>query len=419
VTGPVLVSLELDGRDVRVGTVWGHRRGRAESATFQYDPAWLEHPSAYPLDPALPLVSGPFQTAAGQALFGAMSDGAPDRWGRALRRRAELRRARAEGVTPRTIGKMDHLLGVRDDTRQGALRYRTDPRGPFLATPESGVPAMLELPRLLAASTRVERDADDEEDLRLLLRAGSSLGGARPKASVLTPDRRLAIAKFPSVRADEWDVMRWEMTALDIAADAGLATPERALIDVAGRAVLVLLRFDRRAGARLGYLSAMSMLEAADGEQHSYLEIADAITAGSAAPDADLAELWGRMALSMLISNTDDHLRNHGFLRVRHGWRLAPCFDLNPNPGPGNHVRSLAVDEADMAAPIATLLEVAGYFRLGASDAIRILSRIESAVSRWRDRAGANGLGGQECSRMEPAFEHQRRRDVQSTLNAS
>ena len=405
--GPVDVVVEIAGEDVLAGHLWSHRRRGRESATFAYADAYLGRSGSYELDPALPLVGGQQQTSDGRALFGAFADCAPDRWGRRLILRAEAYRARAAGAAGRSFGEIDFLLGVRDDLRQGALRFREPTTSKFLADERAGVPALIELPRLLAAAERVERDEAGNDDLATLLHGGSSLGGARPKAHVLTESGRLSIAKFPSP-ADEWDVVRWEAVALQLARDAGLTVPRARLHEVAGRPVLVTERFDRSGARRIGYASAMTMLEASDGDTGSYLEIADAIETRSASATADLHQLWRRVAFTILISNTDDHLRNHGFLRdSTAGWSLSPAFDLNPDPGPGvAHLRT-AIDFGDTEARLQTLLSVAGEFRLAPEDARRVASEVAAATARWAPVAERHGLGPDVIAAMRPAFEHE------------
>lgn len=400
------IVVQIDGEDVQAGRLWSHRRRGIESATFAYATEYLERDDAYELDPSLPLVEGQQQTAVGRAMFGAFADCAPDRWGRTLITRFEQRRARAEGVTGRSFGELDFLLGVRDDLRQGALRFRDPDTDLFLADEHSGVPALVELPKLLSAADRVERDAAEDEDLDALLRGGSSLGGARPKAHVVLPSGRPAIAKFPSPARDEWDVMRWEAVALELAGAAGIEVPAWQLLEIAGRAVLVLERFDRLESRRLGYVSAMTMLEAQDGDQRSYLEIVDSIETRSAAATADLHQLWRRIAFSILISNTDDHLRNHGFLRrSTAGWSLSPAFDLNPDPSAGVKHLKTSIDFHDTEARIDTLLGVAEHFRLTDAAAEATLKEISEATERWRDVAAERGLDRNAIESMAPAFE--------------
>ena len=405
---PVEVDLEIGGRDVPAGKLWTHRHGRSESATFSYLDEYLQRPDSYDLDPGLPLQAGQHQTAVGQPLFGAMSDCAPDGWGQRLVRRAEAQRARDAGTQQRGLTEAGFLLGARDDLRQGAMRFRGHDSEQYLAVDTEGVPQLIGLSRLLNAAEELERDEPTSEDLHLLLHGGSSLGGARPKAHVLDTKGRLAIAKFPSPQADQWDVIRWEAVALTLAKDAGITVPEHKLHVIEDRPVLVVRRFDRDASSRLGYLSAMSMLQAKDGEQASYLEIGQVIEEHSPDAGRDLRELWRRIVFTILISNTDDHLRNHGFLRTSTaGWSLSPAFDLNPNPKGGAKHLTTAIDETNTQASLATALEVAELFRVSEARARAIVADVSTATARWRDVALMAGLGGRQLEQLELAFEHE------------
>ncbi len=404
---PVEVVVQIDGEDILAGRLWAHRRRGTESASFAYAADYLARPHAYELDPTLSLVAGQQQTTVGRAIFGAFSDCAPDRWGRRLIGRTERQRVRREGGAERSFGEIDYLLGVRDDLRQGALRFRDPDADVYLADEVSGVPLLIELPALVNAADRLERDEADEAELRTLLRGGSSLGGARPKAHVLGDNGRAAIAKFPSPTTDQWNVTGWEAVALQLARRAGIDVPESTLHLIDGKAVLIVQRFDRIEDRRIGYVSAMTMLESADGEQGSYLDIAGVIERSSPHTGADLRQLWRRIAFSVLISNTDDHLRNHGFLRTTSaGWALSPAFDLNPDPSPGPKYLSTAIDFDDPTASADTIMDVAGYFRLDDDDARRVLGEVIDATSRWRAVAHRNGLPRAAIDQMAPAFEH-------------
>jgi serine/threonine-protein kinase HipA len=406
VSSEVAVYVAVGERNVPAGRLTFDSGGGA-AASFAYDHRYLADPDAYPLDPVLPLVPGPQQTAPGRVTFGAFADSAPDGWGRSLIWRAELVRAEAEGTAPRPVGELDVITGVRDDLRQGALRYRHGEEGPFLAAGTPGVPALADLPGLLEAAGRVERNAAGHADLELLLWAGGSIGGWRPKVHFADAAGRAAIAKFPKADSDAWDVMAWEKVAHDLARAAGISLPESELIRVGDAHVFIVTRFDRRGGARVGYASARTMLNAGYGDQRSYLEIADVIEERSPAATSDLRELWRRVAFSILISNTDDHLRNHGFLHVRaNAWTLSPAFDLNPNPGPGRKHLSTAIDLADTSASVDTLMRVAGHFRLDTSAALDVLAEVTRAVSGWRGVAVSHGLRPADLDGMEPAFEH-------------
>lgn len=405
----VLVYVDLQGTPFLVGRLWARVRKDRESATFEYDKSWLAHPVRFSLEPALTLGPGPFHTASGKTLFGAIGDSAPDRWGRVLMRRAERRRAKREGQTPRTLVEIDYLLMVDDETRQGALRICEREGGPFLA--EHGpakIPPLIELPRLLSAAAHVLSDTDTAADLRLLLAPGSSLGGARPKASVRDGDSGLAIAKFPN-KGDEINTVLWEAVALTLATKAGIPVPVWRLETVSGKAVLLLLRFDRDGGVRLPFLSAMSMLGAQDNEVHSYLEFVDILRQYGAAAKQDMHALWRRIVFSILISNTDDHLRNHGFLwDGAAGWRLSPAYDLNPVPiDMKPRVLTTAIDFDDATASLKLALEVAPYFELAPREARRIAAEVGRAVATWRRVAAKLGLKRAEIDRMASAFEHE------------
>ena len=404
----VLVFVDLQGTPTSVGRLWWRSRGGRESASFEYDAAWLGHPERFALEPALTLTAGPFHTAAGQALFGAIGDSTPDRWGRLLMRRAERRRAEREQRAPRSLSEVDVLLRVDDEARQGALRFATNPGGPFLAEPSEGrIPPLVELSRLLAAADRVGGNAEDDEDLRLLLGPGSSLGGARPKASVRDAGGRLTLAKFPQVR-DDVQVVLWEAVALALAERSGIDVPSRLLERIGGQPVLIVQRFDRRAGHRVPFLSAMSMLGAAEREPRSYPEIADALRRHGAAPREDLQQLWRRLVFNVLVSNTDDHLRNHGFLYADHrGWRLSPAYDLNPVPVDVRpRVLSTAIHADDTAASLDLALQTAELYGLDSEGARTIVSQVATAVARWRDVARGFGAARRDLDRMASAFEH-------------
>jgi len=404
----VFVYMDLHGEPILVGRLWSRIRKGRESASFEYDSVWLEHAERFAVEPALVLTSGSFHTQPEKVLFGAIGDSAPDRWGRVLMRRAERRRAEREGRTPRTLFEVDFLLLVDDEARQGALRFKTAPDGAFLA-PETAmrVPPLVKLPRLLSAAERVANNQEDDEDLALLVAPGSSLGGARPKASVRDHEGHLCLAKFPRPQ-DDINVVLWEGVALSLAEKAGIIVPEWRIEAIGDQAVLLIRRFDRAGGERIPFLSAMSMLGANDREMHSYLEIADALRQYGAATRNDLSQLWRRIVFSILISNTDDHLRNHGFLYSSHeGWRLSPAYDLNPVPVDiGPRVLATAIDMDDPTASIELALETSAYYGLKQDDAKAIAQEVGHAVATWRDAAAKLGLSTGEISRMESAFEH-------------
>src|ERR1035437_4785914 len=381
----VLVYVDLESAPHLVGRLWARTRKDRDSATFEYDKNWLAHPERFSLEPALKLGPGPFHAPSAKPLFGAIGDSAPDRWGRVLMRRAERRRASHEGRTPRTLMEIDYLLTVDDEARQGALRFAEREGGPFLALPgPMKIPPFIELPRLLSATEHVLNDTETDEDLRLLLAPGSSLGGARPKASVRDRDGHLAIAKFPN-QGDEVNTVLWEAVALTLAAKAGIVVPTWRLETVAGKHVLLLRRFDRERGVRLPFLSAMSMLDAKDNDARSYLAFVDVLRQHGAAPKTDMHALWRRIGFSILISNTDDHLRNHGFLWPGpSGWRLSPAYDRNPVPTDIKpRVLSTTIDLDNGTASLKLALAVAEYFRLTQAQARQTAGEVGKAVAPW------------------------------------
>jgi serine/threonine-protein kinase HipA len=398
--------MEWEQQTILIGRLWVRASGARQTATFEYDKAWIGHPEAFSIDPALPLAQGQYHKAGG--LFNAFTDAAPDRWGRNLMMRRERHQARKEGRAPRTLLDPDFLLLVEDETRMGALRFRIANEETFLNRAERPVPPLVSLPKLLGAASRVTADRESDDDLRLLLAPGSSLGGARPKASVRDNDGRLLIAKFPS-QADDWPIPRWEATAMDLAARAGVDIPDWHLEQVARRPVLMMQRFDRDpSGERVPFISALTALNGNDGEQRSYLELVDILRRDGADPDRDAAQLWRRMVFNILISNTDDHLRNHGYLRGVKGWRLSPAYDLNPMPTDVKpRIHALALNELDDEASLDTALSVTGSFGLSYDQAVKIAGEVGSAVRGWRKVAAIHGLTSAQIERMESAFQHE------------
>ena len=407
------VHVDLKGQVHLVGRLWVHAQGSAQRASFEYDEEWIGSKERFALEPALQVGPGAFHTPTGHALFSALGDSAPDRWGRTLMARRERLDAKRENRTPRTLLEIDYLLGLSDITRQGALRFKKELEGPFLAEGHEQIPPFVELGRLLSAAERVTESEESYEDLRLLLAPGSSLLGSRPKASVRGRNGELHIAKFNRLD-DDYDVGLWEGVAMKLAGDAGLNVAEWAIENLEGRTVLMMQRFDRNGSWRIPFLSAMSMLEVKDGEHRSYQEIADVIRRHSASTTEDLIELWKRMVFSVLVSNTDDHLRNHGFLYVgKDGWRLSPAYDLNPVPTDIRpRILSTAIKEGeDRSASMDLAFEVAPHFGIRNTDAKALAEKMARAVGRWQPVAMELGASKSACDRMASAFEHE---DAQS-----
>jgi len=415
----VYVHVDLDRTPRFCGRLWSRARKGQETASFEYDKEWREFEGRFSLEPALSLGYGSFHTGLGKALFGAIGDSAPDHWGRMLMVRAERRTAKEEKRALRTLREIDYLLMVDDEARQGALRFTKTPGGPFLRPDALGrIPPLIKLPRLLAAAEHFERDTETEEDLRLLLARGSSLGGARPKASVRDKNGELLIAKFPH-KTDETSVVLWEALALRLAAKAGIQVPGWRVEKISRKPVLVLGRFDRVKTHRIPFLSAMSMLGAKDNERHSYLEVVDAIRQHGARIDADLEELWRRIVFYILISNTDDHLRNLGFLYAgREGWRLAPAYDVNPVPVEIKpRELSTSITLQDGTASLGLAFEVASYFKLSPKRARAIVGEVGKVVKRWDQTAAELGISKKDREVMSSAFEHDDLREATELAN--
>lgn len=406
-TDPLEVHVMLpDGDQLRAGFLRFHHGRRAESSTFAYDEAYLADPRAYALDPDLPTSVGALHTPVGRSLFGAMSDGSPDRWGRGLMRRAERDRALTAGQQPRTLMDADHLLGVHDLLRQGALRYR-EVDGEFLSPADHGVPRIVDLGRLLALTDQLVTDGVSDVDLRDLVDAGGSLGGARPKAAVLGKDGALMIAKFPRKGSDEWDVIGWEKLTLDMAADVGVTVPRTALIRVADRHVLLLDRFDRDGARRIGNISAMTLLGSTDGDTRgfSFPEIGEELERQSVAPTADLAQLYRRAMFGLVVLNTDNHLRNHSLLRESTGWTLSPAFDMNPDPVSGARFATSVALGGNGFDSVTDHIEHAHLYRLTRDDAVQVLHECLDAAATWRQRAQRLDLPARDIAVMTAAFE--------------
>lgn len=385
-------------------------RGK-EIFSFEYDRGWLVSQNSQILDPELGLFTGMQYLNDDKPNFGIFLDSSPDRWGRTLMDRREAAQARSEGRQPRNLLETDYLLGVYDAHRMGGIRFKESPDGPFLNNNASmATPPWTSIPELEHASLKFEEDKDhDTNDLKwlyLLLAPGSSLGGARPKASVLDNHGKLWIAKFPSLN-DDRDIGGWEMVAHDLARHSGIRVPEVMTGQFyTKKHTFLTQRFDRTPQGRIHFSSAMTLLGYTDGTNYSsgvsYLELAEFIMQNGANPDSDLQELWSRIVFFICIGNTDDHLRNHGFLLTERGWILSPAYDLNPVPtGTG---LSLNISDTDNSLSIDLALEVAGYFRVSEKRAKEIVNHIQSTVSKWEVVAEKIGIPKSERNLMARAF---------------
>lgn len=402
------VHISLYGTSIRVGTLYRQPARHRESVTFEYHPDWSNHAASFSLEPGLAVGKGRFHPGSGREMFGSIGDSAPDTWGRRLMQRAERRAAQKEGRPPKTLQETDFLLGVSDVSRLGALRFKQLGDEAFQKPTEEGVPGFIQLPRLLASAERIERNEETDDDLLLIFAPGSSLGGARPKASVVDAKGGLAIAKFPK-DTDEYSIEAWEHIALILAAQAGICVPHHELLRVADRSILLSWRFDRSGVTRVPFLSALSMLQLQDGDRASYLEIIDELSEHGADVRADARELFRRMVFNILISNVDDHLRNHGFLwRGAAGWRLSPAYDLNPVPTDLKArilTTNISMDEGTCS--IALALAQAELFGMRLAEAKTIVSEVARAVATWRAVARQVGQTEKQIDRMASAFEHE------------
>lgn len=381
-----------------------------ESYSFEYDREWLKKTSLkITLDPELMPYSGR-QYPFGKAIFGLFSDSSPDRWGRVLMNKRERILAGKEGRKPAKLYDSDYLLGVYDETRLGGIRFKTEPTGAFLSDDkETAAPPWASLRTLEEASRNFENEdtALSEKWLNQLIRPGSSLGGARPKATVIDPNEQLWIAKFPS-KNDENDSGAWEMITHDLAEICGLHVPEAKLEKFSNLGSTYLVkRFDRILSKRVHFASAMTLLGKTDGtsaaDGTSYLDIAAFIKSYGAQPKRDLIELWKRIVFNMAVSNTDDHLRNHAFIFTKNGWELSPLYDVNPIPY-GDEL-SLNVDEEDNSINIDLAIEASVRFGISETDATTYAKNILSVVKEnWEKRATALGLSRRLIEEMRPAF---------------
>lgn len=390
-------------------------RGK-EIFSFEYEKNWLSFHQAILLDPDLSWYSGPQFLPDDKINFGLFLDSSPDRWGRVLMRRREALLARMENRQQKTLFPSDYLLGVYDEHRMGALRFKDSPDGPFLNDNRKlATPPWTSIRELEYASLRLEEDDSvDDPDylhwLNLLTAPGSSLGGARPKASVVDKDGHLWIAKFPS-KNDETDTGGWEMVVHELANKSGIVLPEAMVQKFnSHRYTFLTKRFDRTSQSRIHFASSMTLAGRKDGDDFhsgaSYLELAGIIIqyGDKNHVDSDLEELWKRIVFSICVKNTDDHLRNHGFLLGKSGWRLSPAYDINPVPtGTG---LTLNISDDDNSLSLDLTKEVAVFFRIENKRADQIIQTCTNAVNDWRKAATKYELPRNEMDLMSAAFEH-------------
>lgn len=395
---------------VLMGSLYVNVIKGGESYSFEYDKGWLKKTGlTLTLDPELMPYSGR-QYPTGKNIFGLFADASPDRWGRVLMNKRERILAEKEGRKPSKLYDSDYLLGVYDETRMGGIRFKVNSEGPFLSDDkETAAPPWATLRTLEEASRNFENDETGliEKWLNQLIKPGSSLGGARPKATVVDTKDQLWIAKFPS-KNDENDTGAWEIVAHDLAALCGLNVPEAKLEKFSPLGSTFLIkRFDRLGSKRVHFASAMTLLGKKDGasaaDGSSYLDIAAFIKSYGAQPKKDLIELWKRIVFNMAVTNTDDHLRNHAFILTDKGWILSPLYDVNPVPY-GDEL-SLNVDEDDNSISIDLAVQTAVKFGISKSDAEAVAEDILQIVrDNWERTAARYALTRRQIEEMRPAF---------------
>jgi len=385
-----------------------HIKGK-EVFSFSYNKEWLQNDNAQTIDPDLQLYSGPQYLPSGKSNFGIFLDSSPDRWGRVLMDRREALIAKQEDRKIKKLFEEDYLLGVFDAHRMGALRFKTELDGPFLSDNKGlAAPPWTTLRELENASIQLEKGIlKDDVSLKwinLLLAPGASLGGARPKASVIDTGGNLWIAKFPSVN-DKTDVGAWEMVANELAMRSGINIAEAKLKKFnTPHHTFLSKRFDRIKDKRINFASAMTLLGHSDGvEGVSYLDLAGFLIQHGASTNEDLEELWRRIVFNIAIKNTDDHPRNHGFILAKKGWRLSPAFDVNPiYYGKG---LTLNISETDNSLDFDLALSVIEYFRINEKKAKSMISGIKHAINGWKAIATKFKISRTELALMEQAFE--------------
>jgi len=411
-TVAVYADLEHFDEPLTMGSLRCQTSRTGDIFSFEYDPAWLQQPDAFIFDPDLALVNGPQYPVTSRANFGVFLDSSPDRWGRVLMQRRENMLARREGRRARSLTEWDFLLGVHDETRLGALRFQDPDTGRFVDSDDKfAAPPITSLRELQAASLQFEEHADEEEHpdyerwLTQLFAPGTSLGGARPKASVRDEQGMLCLAKFPSSQ-DRRDVGGWELVAHRLAAKAGIDVPHTRALRMADSTHTTFLarRFDRTPpGGRLAFVSAMTLTQRSDGEAGaSYLELVDLLQSQGSNTHADCVELFRRVVFSILIHNTDDHLRNHGFLVGERGISLSPAYDINPSND--RNELSLAINEVDTTCDVSIAVEARGNYGLSKIEADDVLAQTTLAVASWRSEATQLRIPKAEQDLMAGAF---------------
>ncbi|MVO08017.1 type II toxin-antitoxin system HipA family toxin [Flavobacterium sp. TP390] len=392
-----------------VGILSAQQAKGKKAFSFEYDKDWLKSGQQFLLDPDIQLYGGP-QYPNQKENFGIFLDSMPDTWGRTLMKRREAQKAKEKKEKPKTLYDIDYLLGVYDESRMGALRFKTDPDGDFLDNNKTApTPPWSSIRELQNAAHIFENDTDNEEVnrwLTVLMAPGSSLGGARPKANILDADKSLWIAKFPS-KTDTIDKAAWEFLAYQLATNAGIEMAPCRMERILGKHhTFFTKRFDRENGERIHFASAMTMTgnneDTIRDNQASYLDIAEFISNHGANIEANLHQLWRRIIFNIAISNTDDHLRNHGFILTKEGWILSPAYDLNPSIDKDGLALNIDTDNNELDFDLAK--SVGEYFRLNNNQMEEIIQQVLGVTTKWKTMANEIGISRSEQELMEKAF---------------
>jgi serine/threonine-protein kinase HipA len=392
-----------------IGILSAQQAKGKKAFSFEYDKDWLKSDQKFLLDPDIQLYGGP-QYPNQKENFGIFLDSMPDTWGRTLMKRREAQLAREKNVKPKTLYDIDFLLGVFDESRMGALRFKIDPVGEFLDNNKTAsTPPWTSIRELQNAAFIFENDIDSEDVnryLSVLITPGSSLGGARPKANILDADKSLWIAKFPS-KTDTIDKAAWEFLAYQLATKAGIEMAPCRMERILGKHhTFFTKRFDRENGERIHFASAMTITgnneDTIRDNQASYLDIAEFISNNGANIKANLHQLWRRIIFNIAISNTDDHLRNHGFILTKEGWILSPAYDLNPSIDKDG--LALNIDTDNNALDFDLAKSVGEYFRLNKNQMEVIIQEVLEVTTKWKTIANEIGISRSEQELMEKAF---------------
>lgn len=399
---------------IELGKLSYEKKGQKSTSAFLYSDSWLRNPDRFALSPDLPLISGyqfhSTRSSDESAFFACFSDVEPDGWGKMVIQRdfAKQRKDDVGNDRAALLDDFDYLMWISDVSRIGAIRLR-DSEGSFQrrADHKRQIPPLIELPQLLRASKAIEENQETLKDLEYLRGVGTSLGGLRPKCSIIDADGNLSIGKFPSV-GDTRSIVHGEVLALHLAKRCGIDAASSQVIDSDGIPVALIKRFDRNSPKRLMYLSANSLLQAKSHQQYTYEDIASLIRTISPKAKYDLGQLWRRMIFNILINNVDDHLKNHGFLHtIGDQWVLAPAFDLNPFPDKMRALKTWISQQSGEFASLDEALAISKSFELSNKEAKVILSEMRPIVSTWKSIAQNLGMNARDIDQYAPAFEYQ------------